>query len=454
MGLADQIKTFQQPLEQYGPDGTTRLEPTAAELLDGDAAPGRDPDYPVALLYMADHETLDDGLCRQARTHAAALAAAGCPLRLQTISNRVRHGDYWHQPAGDDFLDPTVLAQVQPLRRKTIGRAGIVLHHIVLSSAGVLEYLLVPHHMRGYPEAVDSLLSRTIVYSPYEADRLPKGVSELLSRCGQVWVQCNANLRAFLRSGVPESKVWVVPNAYDPPTEPAPLPPVPQGKVFYHIGKWEPRKNQHQMIGAFMHAYGPTDPALLFLKTSGFGQWESYPGDAGSSIAAWLMNPTVQAKGWTTANVPKRIIVHTRQFTDREIARLHGACNIYVTMSHAEGWDYPAFDALVAGNNLIHVGNGGSEDYAQKEWAWSVPYEIKPVDPGYIERLGWHPDARWAEPGFPDMVKAFREAAPPAERVHRLELDRYRASNIGKLMLGLVEQLARERSPKLYEVLP
>ena len=96
--LADQLQRFQQPLALFDEEGHRR-EPTIDEL-DGYTAPGNAADYPVGLLYMADHETLDDGICRQVRTHARALSDAGCPLRLQTISNRVRHGEYWYNPAG------------------------------------------------------------------------------------------------------------------------------------------------------------------------------------------------------------------------------------------------------------------------------------------------------------------------------------------------------------------
>lgn len=455
MGLADQIRDFQQPLAHYDESGRRR-EPTNAELRDGYTAPGTDPDYPVALLYMADHETLGDGLCRQARTHARALADAGCPLRLQTIQNRVRHGDEYYQPAGEDFLDPGVLAQVRDLRRKSIGYAGIVLHQTTLGSAAALDYMLVPHHMRSHAAAVESLLARTIVYAPYEADRLPDEVASLLWRCGQVWVQCNANLRAFLRSGVPESRIWVVPNAYD---DSAPAlavrgTPVPLGKRFYHIGKWEPRKNQHQMIGAFLTAYGPRDAASLFVKTSAFGDWPGYPAGPGESIALWLQSRSVQARGWTEETVRKRVIVHTRQFSEEEIGNVHRVNNIYVTASHAEGWDYPAFDAALAGNAIVHVGNGGSEDYWKPEWGESIPFEIGFVDPGYVDRIGWHPDSRWANPAFNDIVAALQRAKPPGSRQARPELDRYHAGNIGKLMLRLVEQLASERCPALREALP
>ena len=445
--LSDQLSQFQGPLYtgMNDPDRPLeRPEPRPGEL-DGYAAPGTDAQVEVGVLYRGDHETLDDGVCRAVRLHARALHDAGLPVRLQTIANLVRYGDERFL-AGSDMLLPEVLAQVEPMRKLTVARAGIVVVHAAVWSAMGLWRIALPIHVQREGENyVESLLRRTILCMPWERSVCSEDLAAAMNRLGQVWLACRANVDAFVSSGVEASRIRLVPMAYDPNALVCRLvSPVRSGKRFYTIGKWEPRKGHHNLIGAFLLAHRPEHAATLMLKTHGFGVWDRYPKDAEESIRTWLEDEHVRENGWNGTNVGSRLRVEERVFTDAQIARLHEINNIYVSASHAEQWDYPAFDALCAGNQLVHVGYGASADYAP-DTAIQVPWEPGPVHLGYH----WESQARWAHYSVVALEDALRKAVPPARRIVPPSLERCSQRNVGAQMRACVLELAAERGVAL-----
>lgn len=447
--LRDQLGKFSRPM--YDPydaqtgDGLTRPEPTAAELANETSAPGRKADHEYGVLYNADHETLDDGLCRQVRLHARALADAGLVVKLQSIAHVVRHGDMTWPMAGEDVLAAEVVQQVRPLKRVSIEKPLIVLRQLVLSDPQVLRRILVPGHLAESKGATERLLARTIVYTPWERSTISPEIASMLKRCGQVWVQCQDNLEAFA-TRIPKEKLCIVPNAYDPNALVcSPPPEVPRGRRYYNIGKWEPRKGQHALLGAFFMAHRPTDEATLTIKTREFGNWDGYPSYR-TSLYQWLQDSRVRNNGWTHENVESRVRVMTSVVSDELIAKLHHLNNIYVSAGHAEGWDYPAFDAVSAGNRLVAVGYGGPRDFRRYEDVLLArPLRFTAAHPGY----GWEPEAKWASYDVEQLSQLMLRAELPERRAHPREALRvFSAESVGKLMRTLVVSLAREVDPE------
>jgi glycosyltransferase involved in cell wall biosynthesis len=434
-----------RPYDEKTGEGLDRDEPTEAEL-DEYVAPGRPAEHALGVLYHADFETLSDGLCRHARMHARALADTGLPVMLRSIRHRVTHGETsWL--AGEDIMHKEVVAQVRDLIRTTVKHAPVTIHQGVLRSAVGLRDLVVPTYARLDPAYADHVLRSAIVYTPWERDTVEPGLVGLLRRVGQIWLQCKRNVKVFEAAGLPPEKLKLVPNAYDErgvvAAIPARYPTVPSGKRFLNVAKWEPRKGQHLLLGGFLTAYGPKDAATLTIKTSGFGKWKDYPSDADESLETWLKNPRVQARGWTRANVKDRLRIEKRLFTDERMASLHALHNIYVSAAHAEAWDYPAFDALVAGNRLVYVGWGGPEDYALGDDV-RVGWWPGDVHEGY----GWEPTATWATYSVDLMAAALSRATPRPGRVTPAHIPGlYGLAASGARMRAFALALAREVEP-------
>ena len=431
------MSTLPQLVERYRApssmlEGEAAPSPSDADFENEVAAPGEAALLPIGVNYYAPWRSAFDGLGEHSRRSVVALAGSGLPVALRHLADP--------RFLVDSDIAPDVIRQVDWLRRISFSKVPIAIHHMIIQHPRQLEYQVCPPGARlsGF-EAERAVYAASIVYTSWERSTLSRELAEVLGRVGQVWVPCERNAEVFLSAGI---RTKVVPCPYEPRTHgpsqigaPYGSDAVPYGKRFYAIGKWEPRKNYHALIGAFLQAFTPKDRASLFIKTGSWGKWEKYPSPA-QSLAWWA--PLCPA--WTPETIRQRVRVSSRMVSASELNELHRANNIYVSVSRGEAWDLPAFDAVAAGNTLVHTGYGGSEEYAEDEPSFvRIPWRLEPVEqPEY----GWESNAEWAVASHEDIVTALRRAAPPPARVHRAHLNRYLSGVVGEEMRAHVLQLA------------
>lgn len=448
--LRDQLSQFQdalyEPFDEATGSGLTRPEPTAAELAVNYSAPGRDATHRYGVVFRADYETIDDGMCRQARLHARALAGH-VPLLLSSINHRMRVGGSIMPVHGDDVMPNVVLNEVGPLRHTRMRHSAAVVYHTLIKSAAQLKGLMIPSYLRSQIGGADRALRSIVVYTPWERTTVDPDIVKTLNRVGQVWLQCESNRAVFVDAGVKPERVRLVPNAYIPHSGAALVPEAnakpPPGRRYYNIGKWEPRKAHHELIGAFLLAHEPADGAILTIKTAMFGKWRDYP-TPNESLEIWADLPGVRARGWTPERIERAVAIYDRFFADEEITKLHALHNVYVSASHAEGWDYPAFDAVSAGNRLVYVPFGGAEDFHGADDV-AVPATRGPVHPQYQ----WEPGAKWAEYDILALALAMRRAEVPTTRRAPVGLEeRFGANAVGRRMAGYLRELVLAVHPQ------
>lgn len=465
--LREQLDRFRSSSSVLEGDGR-QPEPTAEELAHPIVAPGSDALLPEGIVYQAGWEPVADGIARHARLAARALGRTGLPVTLR--SQPIKRMEL------DDELDPAVVSEIDHLRKTSIGSAALAIRQVIIHSHLFLENVVAPYGARysGFENEL-AVYKSTIVYTSWERSTVHPEVVAVLNRCGRVWVPCQMNYNVFRNAGV--RRVDVIPCPFEPnddrtlverkkdpatgkvvttireirPTSFIPSPrgseDVPTGKRFYAIGKWEPRKNYHALVGAFLSEFGAGERASLLLKTHEWGAWKDYPSVA-QSVDFWLGTAAVRANGWTPENFSRNVAIVTKKLPDEALYLLHKKNNIYVTCSHGEAWDLPAFDAKAAGNRLVYTGWGGAEDYADpgSDYMISLNTELEPVHSGY----GWESDACWKTCTVEEIRKALRASEPPARRVLPPELVRrfgFRA--VGSLMLRSIEELSGEAYERL-----
>jgi glycosyltransferase involved in cell wall biosynthesis len=453
VGLDDLVRNYAAPDSILDDDGAVRPEARKQTINEADlerpyVAPGRPALVPMGIMYQGPWKKRSDGISRHVREQAKALAMY-LPLNLSEAT-AVQMFDH--------EMEPEVFEDVGYLQNVHCSRYVMAIRHFIFGSLDHLRGVIVPGGARfAGDENEDTVYRSTIVYTSWERDRVFQEAVDELNRCAQVWVPCQANADAFVSSGVLHSKVRVVPYPYDPATHGTtkiPLPRgndmVPPGKRFYAIGKWEPRKDYDRLIGAFFLAFTPRDRVSLTIKTFGWGKWKDYPSMAESG-AKWANEPGVIANGWTPKKMDKVLRVIDTNLTDAEMAELHRKNNIYVSSSHGEAFELGAFDALCAGNSLVHVGYGGTAEYAEGHRFLSVhqvPFKMGALPAEY----GWEPGAQWSEYELEDLVRMLRAAEPPTERVHPLWFaKKFGRVAVGALMRDLVMSAIRNENPELAE---
>lgn len=429
--------------------GTGDERPSEEEMGQELAAPGEDALLPVGIVYSANWKTLESGMDKHAREQVLSLAMSGLPVHLQSTSTQFKLRDE---------LDEEVLS-VEYLENVSFSRTAITIRQLVIHNLETFQAHIIPRSARSLgEETINRVCNSTIVYTSWERDRVHPEYLDTLKKVGQLWVPCEANKRAFVSSGMNADRVKVVPYPYNPPDHNIAFPRggenIPPHRRFYHIGKWEPRKNQHMMIGAFLKAFNPNkDKVSLLLKVSSFKSlsapynWADYP-NVEESLDFWMRDSDVVKNGWNQHNVDRLIRIITDKVSDADIQKIHKGNNIYVSTSHGEGWDIPAFEAKVSGNRLIHTGFGGSEDYAISEPGrgrfdqdCKFQYSMQPVHSGYL----WESDAKWATPDFYDMVEVMRRVQAPRSRViPRYFNEKFSRAAVGQQMRGHIQELAEE----------
>jgi len=445
--------------------------PTAEELTRPIVAPGREALLPYGIEYQAPLDLPSDGLARHARAQVLALSRAGLPVALRRMTRPKMMLDddeeYLKAPHLTDSQRQEILAriattrEVSYLRDISLGSVLVAIRQMVIGDPVGLENIIAPAGARlaGFEKEM-AVYKSTIVYTPWERDTVSPAIVAVLNRCAEVWVQGEWCVDVFHRAGV--RNVHCVPVPYDPATSPVcriPSPRgsehVPDGKRFYAIGKWEPRKNYDALLGAFLLEFTPKERASLFLKTSNYGtRWEGYPSPP-ESVEKWLADPTVLANGWTPGNFSKRVRIVSKLMAESDITKLHRENNIYVSCSHGEGHDMPAFDARCAGNRMVYTGWSGPAEFVGPGDVSVWPSDganrppMEPVHPGY----GWESDARWAMAPVEQIRTALRLAKPPVYRVHPPELyRRFSSVEVGSLMRHLIAKRFPDAHEKLQSV--
>jgi glycosyltransferase involved in cell wall biosynthesis len=305
-------------------------------------------------------------------------------------------------------------------------------------------------------DALARLQQTTVLMTVHErltADTDIRDLVKLLSLLAEVWVPCRRNRLVLVQAGMPEDRVHVIPHPYDPDDLPlfdkwlATAPKPGDGHLFQFltVGKWEPRKAQHELIGGFLLAFKPTDKVRLAVKTASFGRWSDYPVGPVESVRQWLENGFIKENGWTLGNVQKAVLPIIDPMPREGLVALHCHADCYVSSSRSEGFDLSAFDAKLAGKRMLYVrGSGGPEDFAQPDDITVEPSSgLATVHPQY----GWE-GARWSGHTVADIGEALRRAyeargGPAQERVLP---SRFSPESVGKIMRERIEAIIERLS--------
>jgi hypothetical protein len=395
--------------------------------------PGEPSKHKHGVLYQGPWEVLYDGFNEHVRRCARAMAMSDTPVKLRSFRpQRLRP---------DPLEKRDLINELKEVLDTTIRTYDAHINQVV-SSEGIFQRLAMNQHFGG--DQLKYINSLKVVSSVFERMSLQEHEIEALKAVGQVWVACHANADMLVDAGVPEVRVVPVPYFDDDPLlklegrkrQPGPV-------RFYHIGKWEPRKEGHKMLGAFLRAFKPGEASLMYKTSPSAPSFEDYPSGPMESLRTWLKDSTVQVNGWNTKNVLRSVFLITEYVTSKRLRELHRIGDIYLSLSHGEGFDMPAFDAKLAGNLMVYTPSGGPQDFAGE-------YDQCVNDDGEID---CHPFYNWK--GCVYLGYAVTEAAIKMRRAFETvkggvrergrSLENFRAETVGRNMSQFVKQVYENR---------
>ncbi len=262
---------------------------------------------------------------------------------------------------------------------------------------------------------------RYVLIQPWEYGSLPvdwvRGIQESVD---EVWVPSEFVRHCYIESGVPASKVYVVPNGintarFNPQTRPIDL-PTERGFRFLFVGGTIRRKGIDRLLDAYARAFTRSDDVSLVIKD--FGATTFYRGqDAGALIAAAKAIP----------GGPE--IVHmTRDFDESEMPGLYAACDCLVHPYRGEGYGLPIAEAMACGKPTVVTNFGAALDFANHRNSYLVPATKCELPEQRIGDLQTVRMPYWAEPDVDALAAALREVYD--NRAKAREIGRQAAADI------------------------
>jgi len=245
-------------------------------------------------------------------------------------------------------------------------------------------------------------------HTVWETDRLPAHWPRLLEVADRIVVPIEDNAELMRREGVrrpidvvphvaPEDAIssstawdWIDPTTF----------------VCYTIGPWTTRKAMPDVVRAYQRAFAGRRDTLLIVKTSlrDFTQPDlPSSGPAGRGTTAWSLARLLGETGGSAADV--RLVAGEVDAEDVDALHVRGDCCI--SLSHAEGWSIPVFDAAARGTPVVVTAHGGPLAYLTPDSAFLVDCELVPVDDPW--NTSYTPDQRWAQPSVQHAAELLRE---------------------------------------------
>ncbi len=210
-----------------------------------------------------------------------------------------------------------------------------------------------------------------IIMQPWEMSQLPTEFVELFNQADEIWTPSTFCRSVFVRSGVKEDKVQVIPNGVDPAifTPAGEVPELPTAKrfKFLYVGGTTYRKGFDLLLEAYVRAFTASDDVCLVVKDCGTRSY--YQGQTAEELIAKIRS---------TPNTPE-ILYTDADLSEEQMAQLYRACDVFVAPYRGEGFCMPALEAMACGLPVIVTAGGGTDDFADEEVGWLLPAEQHPL---------------------------------------------------------------------------
>lgn len=278
----------------------------------------------------------------------------------------------------------------------------------------------------------------------WEVEAFPERFASAFELVNEVWVASHHMAEAIgaqAPAGVPVVKVTL-------PVTPPPVSRVsraelalPEGHLFLfmfdHLSVFA-RKNPLATVAAFRAAFAPGEGPALVIKTIN----AEHDPEGREALR-------VAAAGHPDVHLLEGFVDPSRRDA------LLAACDTYVSLHRSEGLGLTVAEAMALGKPVICTDYSGTQEYANAQNAYLVPFALVPVGPGAEP---YPPDARWAEPDVAAASALMREVvADPggARRRGERASDELRRSHAPDVAGSTVEKrLQRIRDTRGHSTAP
>jgi glycosyltransferase involved in cell wall biosynthesis len=182
----------------------------------------------------------------------------------------------------------------------------------------------------------------------------------------EIWVYSSYNKECYVRCGIPEEKVQVIPLGVDDSVfrpEAAPMRVGTAGFCFLFVGGTIVRKGIDLLLQAYLDEFTADDDVCLVIKDNG----------AGSFYKGMTFQTAIREAG--SRPISPRIVYLDQHLSETEMAGLYAGCDCLVHPYRGEGFGLPIAEAMACGLPVIVPDKGPSRDLCDGRTAFLLPAE-------------------------------------------------------------------------------
>ena len=254
--------------------------------------------------------------------------------------------------------------------------------------------------------------SHRVAFVVWETSIVPVDKIRILCELDELWTPSEWGRTMLVRNGIPEGKVFIVPEGVDTdrfrPSGAAPHQPF----RFLCVGKWEVRKGIDDLVRAYCAEFDAAEPVELVLHC--FNRYLPH------------LDPESRVRQLVSGSHPAIRI--SAPCGPAELASLYAQSHAFVLPTRAEGWGLPIMEAMACGLPVIVTNYSAPADYVHCGNAYPIRVErmIDVFDPDFFPagcELG-----QWAQPDLSHLrhlmrhVFNNREEAAEKGRIARQEV--------------------------------
>lgn len=289
----------------------------------------------------------------------------------------------------------------------------------------------------------------------FELDGIPESWSEKIRHFDEIWVASEHIKKAFLNSGVEESKIRIIPECieiekYNSCTKPLDIP----GKkkfAFLSIFDWRIQKGWDVLIESFASEFSACDDVCLVLKVF------SSAGFPVEEIKEQVSGYMIKKMGLKKEEVPEVIFVEDI-LSSEDMVRLIKTCDVFVLPSRGEGWGRPYMEAMLMEKPVIGTKWGGHLDFMNDSNSFLIDCTVEKVSREGVIEVPNYKGLNWANPSTKSLRELLRyvygnyDAALQKARVASKTIkSRYNLDTASNLIINRLNQIKSEpgRSRKI-----
>ena len=364
----------------------------------------------MKVLYIS-HVRDQSGWADAAINGMRSLVAVGCDV----VSRPINLNGKWAEIPDD----------VASLENKSANYPDVIIQHI-------LPHLYSKH---GEAKHIGMFLGETSSFHKV-------GWSYRTQILDEIWAPTKELVDVVRREGNPNT--WLIPystdvNKYSTPRQKT------EDFVFYNVCDFVERKNVRGLLKAFYCEFKPEEPVQLIVKLSKFG----HTPDQCMDLAKQLDYEVKRSLGLYRDDIRYKVVqFQCGRLSDEQLAGLHTSSDCFVSLSHGEGWNQPALDAIGYGNETILSNCGGHREYGVKASTLLVDGYWEPAEDNslFFDYQSGHD--KWFVPSVSEAMKAMRQkfnesVKTPAmtkmrilrQKANKAVAAQYSYQNVGQIML-------------------